>query len=86
MPAPGLPPQPEAIPAKANPKSRQAANQIFRYVARFLTDAKGRRKTGNNTHAAEAPGIVSVNTTVVWYIPSGVDDFVMMLTAPVVGE
>ena len=59
------PPQPEKKVDAAKARPRMTTNQMRFTVRRFLAKTRGARKNGNRIDAAAAPGIVSVNTTVI---------------------
>ena len=62
-----------------------ATSQI-RLLFRRLFLANEGNKNGNRINAAAAPGNVSVKTTVITYVPVGVEDEVVIVSAPVLDE
>ena len=83
----GLPPQPDTAIAPANRTMlRQAVNHAPCAVSFFLTQSKGSRRKGRSVNPAAAPGKVSVNTTVTWYVPFGVVEDVAIDTVLVAEE
>jgi hypothetical protein len=74
------PPQPIAKAAPAIRMSpRQAVNQTPRAIIFLLTNARGSKIIGRNI-PADAPDTVSVKTTVIWYVPLGVVEDVVIVT------
>lgn len=84
MPLPPPHPPTTAVMTKTNP--RHAVSQARPAFHRFRKTLSGRSSIGTITVAEEAPGSVSVKTTVILYVPAGVVAEVAMLTAPLALE
>jgi hypothetical protein len=61
-------------------------NRILVGATLLLIKINGNVRMGTKRTAVAAPGSVSVNTTVIWYIPGGVPEDVTIVTAPLVAE
>ena len=83
LPPPPLP-QPivrAAVASRTSP--RQAESQMPRAADFRLRNARGNRRIGSRKPALVT---VSVKTTMIWYVPAGVDEDVVMVTEFVVVE
>ena len=58
------PPQP--MMATENMAARMATNRSFLKISLLLMKNRGNSRIGNITNAMDAPGSVSVKTTVIW--------------------
>jgi hypothetical protein len=68
----------------ASVRPSQTINPIPVAFHRRRVYANGRSKRGSSISPVAVPGRVSVNTTVIWYVPAGVEEEVMIVTAPFV--
>jgi hypothetical protein len=67
------------IPAHAN-------NEMRAYLVLRPPFVRGLKRMGNRSSAVAAPGSVSVNTTVITYVPAGVVEDVVTINVPVADE
>ena len=79
------PPQPVAA-APQTSSTRQTANQKPLVFHCFLLRRSGSRSSGRKTMAPAESGMVSVKTTTTWYVPFGVVDAVVIMTAELDAE
>jgi hypothetical protein len=80
------PPQLEVIATAETSSAKHAVSQKPLAAHFLLKSSRGNRRNGRNTRAVAAPGKVSVKTTMIWKVPAGVVDDVLIVTAPVPAE